>query len=56
MADYIDRQTAIAALRKFVEDCKGSTEAKGSWQRHRINRQAAKRLMDAFGVDITMGG
>lgn len=27
MADYIDRQAAIAALRKFAEDCKGSTEA-----------------------------
>lgn len=27
MADYIDRQTAIAALRKFAESCKGSTEA-----------------------------
>lgn len=30
--------------------------AKGSWQRHRINRQAAKRLLDAYGVDITKGG
>lgn len=27
MADYIDRQAAIAALRKFAEDCNGSTEA-----------------------------
>lgn len=27
MADYIDRQAAIAAVRKFAEDCKGSTEA-----------------------------
>lgn len=27
MADYIDRQAAIAALREFAEDCKGSTEA-----------------------------
>lgn len=27
MADYIDRQAAIAALREFVESCKGSTEA-----------------------------
>ena len=27
MADYIDRQAAIAALRKFAESCKGSTEA-----------------------------
>lgn len=27
MADYIDRKTAIAALRKFAEECKGSTEA-----------------------------
>ena len=27
MADYIDRQAAIAALRKFAKDCKGSTEA-----------------------------
>lgn len=27
MADYIDRQAAIAALRKFAEDCKGSAEA-----------------------------
>lgn len=27
MADYIDRQAAIAALRKFAEGCKGSTEA-----------------------------
>lgn len=27
MADYIDRQAAVAALREFAEDCKGSTEA-----------------------------
>lgn len=27
MADYIDRQAAIAALKKFAEDCKDSTEA-----------------------------
>lgn len=27
MADYIDRQSAIAALREFAESCKGSTEA-----------------------------
>ena len=27
MADYIDRQAAIAALRKFAESCNGSTEA-----------------------------
>lgn len=27
MADYIDRQAAIAALREFAEDCKGSAEA-----------------------------
>lgn len=27
MADYIDRNEAIAALRKFAEECKGSTEA-----------------------------
>lgn len=27
MADYIDRQAAIAALKKFSEDCKDSTEA-----------------------------
>lgn len=27
MADYIDRKTAIAALRGFAEKCKGSTEA-----------------------------
>lgn len=27
MADYINRQAAIAALRKFAEDCKGSAEA-----------------------------
>ena len=27
MADYIYRQTAIAALREFAEECKGSTEA-----------------------------
>lgn len=27
MADYIDRQAAIAALREFAEECKGSTEA-----------------------------
>ena len=26
MADYIDRQAAIAALREFAEECKGSTE------------------------------
>lgn len=25
--DYIDRKAAIAALREFAEDCKGSTEA-----------------------------
>lgn len=27
--------------------------AKGCWERQRINRQAAKRLLDAYGVDIT---
>lgn len=27
MADYINRQAAIAALRGFAEKCKGSTEA-----------------------------
>lgn len=27
MADYIDRQAAIAALRGFAEECNGSTEA-----------------------------
>lgn len=27
MADYIDRQAAIAALREFAEECKGSDEA-----------------------------
>ena len=27
MADYIDRQAGIAALREFAEKCKGSTEA-----------------------------
>lgn len=27
MADYIDRQDAIVALREFAEKCKGSTEA-----------------------------
>lgn len=27
MADYIDRQAAIAALREFAKDCKGSAEA-----------------------------
>lgn len=27
MADYIDRDEAFAALRKFAEECKGSTEA-----------------------------
>lgn len=27
--------------------------AKGSWERQRINRQAAKRLLDAYGIDIT---
>lgn len=27
MADYIDRQAAMAALRVFAESCKGSTEA-----------------------------
>lgn len=27
MADYIDRQAAIASLRKFADDCPGSTEA-----------------------------
>ena len=27
MADYIDRQAAIAALREFAEGCNGSTEA-----------------------------
>ena len=27
MADYIDRQAAIVALREFEEKCKGSTEA-----------------------------
>lgn len=27
MADYIERQAAISALRKFGEVCKGSTEA-----------------------------
>ena len=27
MADYIDRQDAIAAQREYVESCKGSTEA-----------------------------
>ena len=26
MADYIDRQVAIAALREFAEECKGSAE------------------------------
>lgn len=30
--------------------------AKGCWERQRINKQAAKRLLDAFGVDITIGG
>lgn len=29
---------------------------KGSWKRGRINRQAATRLLDAYGVDITKGG
>ena len=28
--------------------------AKGCWERQRINKQAAKRLLDAFGVDITI--
>ncbi len=27
--------------------------AKGSWERQRINRNAAKRLLDAYGIDIT---
>lgn len=27
--------------------------AKGSWERQRINRQAAKRLLDAYGINIT---
>lgn len=27
MADYIDRSSAIEALRKFADDCPGSTEA-----------------------------
>ena len=27
MADYIDRNAAIGALRKFADDCPGSTEA-----------------------------
>ena len=27
--------------------------ANGSWERQRINRQAAKRLLDAYGIDIT---
>lgn len=27
--------------------------AKGSWERQRINRHAAKRLLDAYGIDIT---
>lgn len=27
--------------------------AKGSWERQRINRCAAKRLLDAYGIDIT---
>lgn len=27
--------------------------AKGSWERQRINRQAAKRLLDTYGIDIT---
>lgn len=27
MADYINRQAAIVALREFAEKCKGSTEA-----------------------------
>lgn len=27
MADYIDRSAAIEALRKFADDCPGSTEA-----------------------------
>ena len=27
MADYIDRQAAISALREFAESCKGSPEA-----------------------------
>lgn len=27
--------------------------AKGSWQRQRINRHAAKQLLDAYGIDIT---
>lgn len=27
MADYIDRQAAIAALREFAEECNGSAEA-----------------------------
>lgn len=27
--------------------------AKGSWERQRINRRAAKRLLDAYGIDIT---
>lgn len=27
MADYIDRQAAVAALREFAEECKGSAEA-----------------------------
>ena len=27
MADYIDRNAAIEALRKFADDCPGSTEA-----------------------------
>lgn len=29
---------------------------KCAYERQRINKQAAKRLKDAFGVDITIGG
>lgn len=58
----LDMSKARALRRQYtwIEIAKAAglslSGTKGSWQRQRINRQAAKRLLDAYGVDITKGG
>lgn len=53
----MDKAKELKAMYKWREIAQAAglsvNGAKGCWERQGINKQAAKRLKDAFGVDIT---
>lgn len=52
MADYIDRQAAIAALREFAEDCMAILELVEAKEREQVRHGRWIRQQSGFGYSV----